>query len=631
MDTAYSQLQDGIFNCPTLYFLDDHSPIYVHTDASNIGIGAYITQERDGVEYPVAFLSKSFPAANMNWQINYKEAYAIYYALIKFRYLLDGRKFTIRTDHKNLTFINTDRNIKCLHWKIALQDFDCDVEHWPAYKNNVADTGSRLCLLIACLCALTQEQQEIVNVLFEGELIAGLHDEDILIPDDKYKILEQYHNEIAGHIGLNKLIFKLKRDNHDWPQMRQHARQFIRQCDVCQKASDTKIKMNVPLFTTSTYDPMERLNIDTIGPLTEDEDGYKYILVVIDTFTRWIELYPLRTLEATEAAKVLIQHFGRYGLAVELLSDNGSQFVNHIVHEVLHILGTQHITTLAHSKEENAIVERSNKEVMRHLRAIIDRLKSESKWSTYTPLVQRIFNAQIIDSIGVSPQQILFGDSLHLDRHILGSKTPAVTSFADITEYAQRLLIAQDKIIEYARSTQEKKDDGHMSAQSEQLTEFRVGDYVLVSHPKQNGKVKAPSKLQYSHYGPLRVVSHNGIGQYKLWNLADQKEEEHHMTSIRPFYYDASRTDPQEVANKDERKTSIETIMRHRGDPKKTSTLEFLVKWTDGDETWEPWRHKSFPQASLYNTQPLHDYLRSKKLSHLIPNRFKTAQDKRRR
>ena len=106
---------------------------------------------------------------------------------------------------------------------------------------------------------------------------------------------------------------------------------------------------------------MQRLNIDTIGPFDKDEDDNIYIITIIDTFTRWVELYPAKSTDAITAAKILVQHIGRYGAPNQLLSDNGSQFVNHIIAEITKLVNTEHIKTLAYSHEENAIVERSHK------------------------------------------------------------------------------------------------------------------------------------------------------------------------------------------------------------------------------------------------------------------------------
>ncbi len=73
-------------------------------------------------------------------------------------------------------------------------------------------------------------------------------------------------------------------------------------------------------------------------------------------------------------------------------SDRGTQFVNGIIKELLDLLQVEHEVSLAYSKEQNAIVERANREVMRHLTAIVfDKQVNDSSWSSdFLPLVQRI-------------------------------------------------------------------------------------------------------------------------------------------------------------------------------------------------------------------------------------------------
>jgi len=67
----------------------------------------------------------------------------------------------------------------------------------------------------------------------------------------------------------------------------------------------------------------------------------------------------------------LLQHFGRFGNPAQILTDNGTQFINGTVEELVKMIGLQHVTVLAYSKEENSIVERINKEIIRHLRALV--------------------------------------------------------------------------------------------------------------------------------------------------------------------------------------------------------------------------------------------------------------------
>ena len=90
---------------------------------------------------------------------------------------------------------------------------------------------------------------------------------------------------------IDKIMTRIKEDEEitlDRTNIRRFVRKFIQQCPCCQKMSQIKVPIHTKPFTTASYYPMERLNIDTIGPLKEDERGNKYIIAIIDSFTRWI-------------------------------------------------------------------------------------------------------------------------------------------------------------------------------------------------------------------------------------------------------------------------------------------------------------------------------------------------------
>jgi hypothetical protein len=92
-------------------------------------------------------------------------------------------------------------------------------------------------------------------------------------------------------------------------------------------------------------------------------------------------------------------------------SDRGTQFVNGIINQLLGLLQIDHKLSLAYFKEQNAIVERATKEVMRHLIAIIfDRRVSDVWYSEYLPVVQCIMNAKVHDTIGASPAELVLGN-----------------------------------------------------------------------------------------------------------------------------------------------------------------------------------------------------------------------------
>ncbi len=87
---------------------------------------------------------------------------------------------------------------------------------------------------------------------------------------------------------------------------------------------------------------MEVLNIDTIGQVTRDAAENCYILVVIDCFTRFIELYPVSDISAHLCARVLLDRVCRYGTPMTIRSGRGTQFVNGIIKELLDLLQVEH-------------------------------------------------------------------------------------------------------------------------------------------------------------------------------------------------------------------------------------------------------------------------------------------------
>jgi len=142
---AFTQARNTIAMCPKLFFINENAPIVLCTDASDYGIGAYLYQVVDEQEQPISFLSKTLDKTQMKWSTIEKEAYAIYYAFHKFDYLIRDSHFLLKTDHANLTYINTNSKQKVQRWKLAIQEYDFDIEHIKGENNIAADAFSRLC------------------------------------------------------------------------------------------------------------------------------------------------------------------------------------------------------------------------------------------------------------------------------------------------------------------------------------------------------------------------------------------------------------------------------------------------------------------------------------------------------
>ena len=123
-------------------------------------------------------MSKLLSAQEIRWSTIEKEAYAIVYALKKFEYLLRDRKFLLKTDHKNLIYIDKELNAKVKRWKIMIQEYEFDIGYIEGPKNFVADAMSRL----------IEVEDEQVSLLSEFDLTV-----------DVYNTIADVHNEVCGH------------------------------------------------------------------------------------------------------------------------------------------------------------------------------------------------------------------------------------------------------------------------------------------------------------------------------------------------------------------------------------------------------------------------------------------------
>ena len=115
---------------------------------------------------------------------------------------------------------------------------------------------------------------------------------------------------------------------------------------------------------------------------------------------------------------MLVRNIGIFGCPSQIVSDRGTHFTADIIRELMVLVGTNHVLTLAASKQENAAVENANKRSQEYLRSMLFDNRILKRWSDVLPLVQRIMMAEPNEVIGVSLAQLLFGNSIQLDRRI---------------------------------------------------------------------------------------------------------------------------------------------------------------------------------------------------------------------
>ncbi len=132
---------------------------------------------------------------------------------------------------------------------------------------------------------------------------------------------------VAGHFGVEytRKVLLGRGVNDEGP--RRAVTKCVRECPVCQWGSVLNRQIKTHRFTAASYTPMEVLNIETIGPVSKDSADNCYILVIIDCFSRFVELYPVSDTSAIPYARALLSHVCSYGTPMKIRSDRGTQFV----------------------------------------------------------------------------------------------------------------------------------------------------------------------------------------------------------------------------------------------------------------------------------------------------------------
>ena len=636
----FDLVKQRVAECQKLFWMDDDLPVFLHTDASDYGIGAYLFQiDADGRERPVHFLSKSFSDVQSRWSTIEKECYAIFYAFRELEHRIRDRKFTLRTDHRNLLFLNAQPNQKVTRWKLAIQDYDFDIEHIPGRDNVVADTWSRLCAgqkdevtvsqatVAVCLSLLCPAYGHTLDTVVCASTVSASNSAPLSserrIPSREFEFIKKCHGGAVGHHGVDRTLALVrealeKRGESPWPQLHDDVRQFVRNCAACQKSWAGKPPVVTEPFTVSSDEPMKRIAVDTLGPFPVDSHGNTYVISVIDTFSRYVQLFPAADCTAAAAAKAIMGHFSYFGVPAFMLSDNGPQYANSLINELATYTQLELQKTIAYSHEENSIVERVHKEVLRHLRTILYERTVRKEWAICLPLVQRILNATTHSTTGFAPAELIT-PAVPLNSGIIFPHRTAQT-VGDVQSYITKLYEHQGKIIDLAQKSLAKKDATNMQLRkkAKPLTEFPVGSYVLLTHPRDS---RAPSKLDSVWRGPYQVLRCEG-NEYFLLDLISGKTISTHVSRLKPFHYDEDSTDLADIARRDSQQFIVQKVLGHNDESffvREKDKLKFFVRWLgrgDEDNSWVSWK-------DLRNNVHLHLYLRDHGLKRYIPREHK--------
>jgi hypothetical protein len=242
------------------------------------------------------------------------------------------------------------------------------------------------------------------------------------------------------------------------------------------------------------------IGCDTLSVSPVDESGFKYIIVVVNLFSKFVALYPVVNHDAISLATALFQYYCTYGVCERIITDPGSDLTSEVIRHLHRFFGIRHVFSVVERHQSNG-VEGSNKSILRHLRSIVHDERLIKKWSSPTvlPLIQYMLNCEHVSSeSGVVPLHAQFGDLDKVYQSLPVTLDPAHLHHEFVQALAENITLVR----QIAQTHQADIASTRSNALPEdQRVQFQPGDFVLKRLEHR------PSKLMFQLSGPYKVVS----------------------------------------------------------------------------------------------------------------------------
>ena len=333
------------------------------------------------------------------------------------------------------------------------------------------------------------------------------------------------HNALyAAHFGINKTLEKVKGSFH-WYKMNEDIKFHVKSCSVCNRNKGLHKKPKAALQAYITGYPMDRVALDIIGPLPKTRRGNRFILVIGDQFTRWMEAFPLPDQQADKVAEKLVHEFiSRYGTPLEIHTDQGRNFEGSLFKEVCKLFDIKKTRSTSYRPCSNGVIEKFNLTLEKMIHSFVN--KNANDWDLYIGILMSAYRSMPHPSTGFSPNRMMLGREVLLPNHLI-FPFPEHSS-CDVNDHVEKLQSQFEEIYHLARetlktNTQRQKKDYDTRIYQQQ--------YVKGSLVYRCNEFCKKFKDRWS--GPFVVIDVLSPVLYKIRNQL--KSEVIHHDKLKPF------------------------------------------------------------------------------------------------
>ncbi|KAI5150824.1 hypothetical protein ENBRE01_1735 [Enteropsectra breve] len=352
-DSDQAKLQKNfqeIKSQPTPFHPDFEKPFELHTDASDAGIRAVLTQQNN----IVGLFSRKYITSQHNYTVTEKEFLAIVEGLEYFRQYLFNSPVTVFTDHVNNIFDTDNISKRVQRWKTLLCDYDYTIIYRKGLENGRADGLSRLLFI----------KKENINENFQKKILT--HSEGLVL-------LKGTHENLS-HPGEKQLYLSTK-DVYHIPGIKELCKSVTKCCAICQQNKNFRTNYGKLDGELGTDVPFQDISSDIYGPINYEntvlrgEETSISLLTITDRCTRWTIVEPLKDITTQSILRVFEKRWlKRFPLPKTFLTDQGRPYISKQMEEQLALWKIKHLLSPPYHPQSNGISERINQTIARVLR-----------------------------------------------------------------------------------------------------------------------------------------------------------------------------------------------------------------------------------------------------------------------
>ena len=307
-------------------------------------------------------------------------------------------------------------------------------------------------------------------------------------------------SSIAGHLGVDKTLRRAQ-NNFYWKGMKAEIKEYVSSCLMCQKFKGHTHRIPPARSWPISTEKFQRVHMDLVGPLPISPCGKRFIIVISDSLTRYIFTRALPNKSAEIVAQAFREFINLYGCPIQIVTDNGKEFVNAVLSNLTKHYKVEHTPIKAYRPSANGLVESKNKVVISILKFLI--ADEVHTWPDALSTATFALNSAYNRAVGDTPYFLVYAQDPRVPYDTFFNPNPPPCY--DIESYRTYVCNQNRKIFRYVRHMLEKAGKEYQEDYDRRfkVTEpsINIGDRVYIRRitPKKH-------KLESKYYGPFRVL-----------------------------------------------------------------------------------------------------------------------------